>query len=47
MMVYLAASIGVAVIVYLVMVIVTRSVTEEDMKLVPGGEKIAKILKMS
>ncbi len=47
MAMYLAASIIVAVIVYLVMVIVTRSITAEDMKLVPGGEKIAKILKMS
>lgn len=46
MAVYLAASIGAAVIVYLVMVIVTRSITAEDMKLVPGGEKLAKVLKM-
>lgn len=46
MAVYLVVSIGVAVIVYLVMVIVTRSVTAEDMKLVPGGEKLAKVLKM-
>ena len=46
MAVYLAASIGAAVVVYLVMVIVTRSITAEDMKLVPGGEKLAKVLKM-
>lgn len=47
MAVYLAVSIGAAVVVYLVMVIVTRSVTAEDMKLVPGGEKLARVLKMS
>ena len=40
----LVAAIGIAVAVYLVMVIVTRSVTLEDMKLIPKGEKIAKLL---
>ena len=40
----LVAAIGIAVAVYLVMVIVTRSVTQEDMKLIPKGEKIAKLL---
>ena len=40
----LCAAIAAAVIVYLVMVIVTRSVTLEDMKLIPKGEKIAKLL---
>ena len=38
------AGVAVAVIVYVVMVIVTRSVTLEDMKLIPKGEKIAKLL---
>lgn len=47
MLVYLGVSIVVAVLVYLVMVIVTRSITAEDMKLLPKGDKIAKILKMS
>lgn len=47
MAVYLAVSIGAAVVAYLVMVIVTRSITAEDMKLVPGGEKLAKVLKMN
>ncbi len=37
-------AIGVAVIVYLVMVISMRAVTLEDMKLIPKGEKIAKLL---
>ena len=40
----LIVAIGIAVAVYLVMVIVTRSVTLEDMKLIPKGEKIAKLL---
>ncbi|MBE6996969.1 MAG: polysaccharide biosynthesis protein, partial [Ruminococcaceae bacterium] len=40
----LVVAIGIAVAVYLVMVIVTRSVTLEDMKLIPKGEKIAKLL---
>ena len=39
-------AIGVAVIVYLVMVISMRAVTLEDMKLIPKGEKIAKLLHM-
>ena len=35
------AAIAVAVIVYLVSTIALRSITKEDMKLIPGGEKIA------
>ena len=42
----MAAAIAVAVVVYLVAVIVSRSVTREDMTLIPGGEKLAKILHM-
>ena len=34
----------VAVVVYLVCIIATRAITAEDMKLVPKGEKLAKIL---
>ncbi len=37
-------SVGVAVVVYLVLIIVTRAVTMEDMKLIPKGEKIARLL---
>ncbi len=46
MAVYLALSILAAVVVYVVMVIVTRSVTVDDMRLIPKGEKIAKLLHM-
>lgn len=42
----LCAGIGVAVVVYFVMVIVSRSITLEDMKLIPKGEKIAKLLRI-
>ena len=42
----MCAAIGAAVIVYLVTAIVFRAVTKEDMKLIPGGEKIARILHM-
>ena len=44
MLLALAVAIVAAVIVYLVMVIVTKSITLEDMKLIPKGEKLAKIL---
>ena len=37
-------AIGVAVIVYLVLVVLTRAVTFEDMKLIPKGEKLARLL---
>lgn len=42
----MCTAIVVAVIVYLVLVIVTRAVTSEDMKLIPRGEKLAKLLKI-
>ena len=35
-----------AIIIYTVSAIVMRSVTKEDMKLIPGGEKIARVLHM-
>ena len=40
----LGAAIIVGIVVYVLMVVVTRSVTLEDMKLIPKGEKIAKVL---
>lgn len=40
----MVCSVGVAVVVYLVLIIVTRAFTMEDMKLIPKGEKIAKLL---
>ena len=42
----LAAAIAVAGIVYLVMTILTKAITMEDMKLVPKGEKLAKLLRI-
>ena len=42
----MCAAIGAAVIVYLITAIVFKAVTKEDMKLIPGGEKIARILHM-
>ena len=39
--------IGVGIAVYLVMIIVTRAVTAEDLKLIPKGDKLAKLLKIS
>ena len=36
----------VAVVVYLFMIVRTRSITNADMKLIPGGEKIGKLLHM-
>lgn len=40
----LGVTIIIAIVVYVVMVVVTKSVTLEDMKLIPRGEKIAKLL---
>ncbi len=39
-------AVAAAVIVYLVSVIALRGITKEDMKLIPGGEKVAKMLHM-
>ncbi len=39
-------AIGVAAIIYGILIIVTKTVTREDMKLLPKGEKIANILKI-
>lgn len=36
----------IAVLIYAVLVIVLRVITKEDMKLIPGGEKIARVLHM-
>ncbi len=40
----MVCGVGVAVVVYLVLIIVTRAITLEDMKLIPKGEKLAKLL---
>ena len=42
-----AAAIGVAVIIYGVLVIALRAISKDDLKLMPKGEKIAKLLKIS
>ena len=42
----IAGAIAVAVVLYGVLVIATRAVTREDMKLVPKGEKLVNILKI-
>ena len=44
MFIAMVAAIGVAVVIYLVMVVMTRAVTREDMKLIPKGEKLARLL---
>ena len=38
------ASVGLAALVYLVLVIALRLITREDLKMVPHGEKLAKLL---
>ena len=43
---YLAIAILVGITVYGVLIIVSRTITMEDMKLVPKGEKLAKILRV-
>ena len=40
----MTAAIGAAVIVYVAAVVLSKAVTKEDMLLIPGGEKIARIL---
>ena len=42
----MAVAILAAVVVYLVVVIASRTVTKEDTSLIPGGEKLARILHM-
>jgi stage V sporulation protein B len=44
--VYMFLAIAVAIVVYAVLIIATKTVTIEDMKFVPRGEKLAKILKI-
>ena len=45
-LVAMCAAIGAAVVVYLVTAILFKAVTKEDMKLIPGGDKIARLLHM-
>jgi stage V sporulation protein B len=43
---YLAVAMLTAIIIYGILIVITRAITMEDMKLVPKGEKIAKILRV-
>ena len=40
------AALGVAVVVYMVMISATRAVTKSDMALIPGGSKLARVLRL-
>jgi len=44
LLVAMAGAIAVAALIYLLMIIVTRAITLEDMKLIPKGEKLGKLL---
>ena len=46
MLLRLGAAVLVAVVVYLVAIIQTRTITNADMKLIPGGERIGRLLHM-
>ena len=46
MLVCMAAAVVAGVVVYGIVVIASRAITNEDMKLIPGGEKLGKILHM-
>lgn len=39
-------AIGVAVVVYAVLIVVTRAISRDDLSLMPKGEKIAKLLRI-
>lgn len=41
---YMVAAIGIAVVIYGIMIIVTGTITTRDMELIPKGEKIGKLL---
>ncbi|MDR0952092.1 MAG: polysaccharide biosynthesis protein [Oscillospiraceae bacterium] len=42
----LVAAVGVAAAAYIVLTIITRAITMEDMRLIPKGEKLAKLLRV-
>lgn len=46
MLLAMLVAIGVAVIIYFVMIIASKAITIEDMKLIPKGEKLAKLLRI-
>ena len=46
MLVCMAAAVVAGVVVYGIVVVASRAITNEDMKLIPGGEKLGRILHM-
>jgi stage V sporulation protein B len=44
--IYLGLTVIIGIVVYGMLIIFTRTVTREDMKLVPKGEKIARVLRI-
>jgi len=44
MLLAMAAAMAAAVVVYLIMTVLLGTITKEDMKLIPGGEKLARLL---
>lgn len=46
MLICMALAMAAAVVVYLVSAVSMRTVTKEDMTLIPKGEKLAKLLHM-
>ena len=46
LLIFLCAAIGVAVLVYALLIIVSGAITREDLKLIPKGEKLANLLKI-
>ena len=46
MLLSMGAAVAVAVVVYVAAVVLSRAVTSDDMKLIPGGEKVSRLLHM-
>ena len=42
----MCVGVGVGVLVYAVLTVVTKAITHEDMDLLPGGKKLAKLLRI-
>jgi stage V sporulation protein B len=43
----MCAAIFVGVVVYLALIVALRAISAEEMRLIPKGEKLAKVLKIS
>jgi len=44
--IFLTSTIFIGIIIYFVLILVTRTITRDDIKLIPKGEKLAKILRL-